>query len=239
MTTGSGPPAMLAVLCAGAAKGLVAAMESAFTAASGAAIDGTFGAVGALREKLVAGAPCDVIVVTAALIGTLEMDGLVAHGSAAPLGAVQTGIAVRAGEPVPDIGDARSLRASLAGATRLLIPDPQRATAGIHFVDVLRRLGIHDEVADRLAAFPNGAAAMRALAQSRGRGEVGCTQVTEINYTPGAVLAGSLPKGFDLSTVYAAAVCTRAGNRDLAQRLVQLLCGEGSRDARVRGGFEI
>ena len=228
----------LALLCAGAAKGLVAALESAFADETGEGIDGTFGAVGALREKLVAGEPCDVVVLTAPLIDTLEKDGRVVPGSAAPLGTVRTGIAVRAGEPLPDIHDAAALRATLAGASQLLFPDPQRATAGIHFVDVLRRLGIHDDVAGRCATFPNGATAMRALAEMREHGAVGCTQVTEINYTPGVALAGPLPPGFDLATVYTAAVCAGARDRVVAQRFVQMLSGAKARDVRARGGFE-
>ena len=228
----------LALLCAGAAKGLVAALGPAFTAETGAAIDGTFGAVGALREKLLAGAPCDVIVLTAPLIESLARDERVAPGSAMPLGTVRTGIAVRAGEPPPDIHDEAALRETLRGATRLLFPDPQRATAGIHFVDVLRRLGIHDAVAARMATFPNGATAMSELARSRATGEIGCTQVTEINYTDGVVLVGALPSGFDLATLYVAAVCAQARDRALAQRFVQWLSGAQTRELRARGGFE-
>jgi len=228
----------LALLCAGAAKGLVEALESGFADETGEAIDGTFGAVGALREKLVAGELCDIIVLTAPLIDTLEKDGRVVPGSSAPLGTVRTGIAVRAGEPLPDIHDAAALRATLAGASQLLFPDPQRATAGIHFVDVLRRLGIHDDVAGRCATFPNGATAMRALAEMREHGAIGCTQVTEINYTPGVALAGPLPPGFDLATVYTAAVCAGARDRVVAQRFVQMLSGAKARDVRARGGFE-
>jgi molybdate transport system substrate-binding protein len=228
----------LSVLCAGAAKAVVAAVETSFAAETGATIDGTYGAVGALLEKLRAGTPCDVIVLTAALIATLERDALVVPGTAAPLGTVRTGVAVRAGEPVPSIDDRASLRAALRGASRLLFPDPRRATAGIHFVDVLRRLGIEDEVAGRMATFQNGATAMRALAESHEHGAIGCTQITEINYTQGVTLAKPLPAGFDLATVYTAAVCARARNRDLARRLVQMLGGAESRDARARGGFE-
>jgi molybdate transport system substrate-binding protein len=228
----------LAVLCAGAAKGLVAAVESTFMAETGATIDGTFGAVGALREKFLGGVPCDVIVLTAPLIDSLEHDGRVVPGSAVPLGRVRTGIAVGAGEPMPDIHDAASLRATLANASRLLFPDPQRATAGIHFVDVLRRLGIGDAVAARIATFPNGAAAMRELAQSRAPGAVGCTQITEINDTEGVKLVGALPPGFDLATLYTAAVCTTARDRALAQRFVQWLAGAQTRALRARGGFE-
>ena len=171
------------------------------------------------------------------MIARLEKEGRVVGGSAAPLGTVPTGIAVPAGAPTPVIGDATSLRATLAGATRLLFPDPQRATAGIHFARVLRQLGLENDVASRCASFENGAAAMAALARA-GRGEVGCTQVTEILYTPGVVLVGALPPGFDLATVYSVAVGSAARAPDPARRLAQMLSGPSSRATRLACGFE-
>ena len=142
----------LALLCAGAAKGLVAAVAPAFTAESGVAIDGTYGAVGALVEKLRGGARCDAIVLTAALVARLEKEGFVVPGTTAPLGSVATAIAVAHGSARPAIADASALHATLVGATRLYFPDPERATAGIHFADVLRRLGIADVVAKLIVA---------------------------------------------------------------------------------------
>ena len=65
--TGQGaatPARVLKLLCAGAVKGLVAALQERFLAASGASVDGRFGAVGAMREALLGGAPCDVMIVT-------------------------------------------------------------------------------------------------------------------------------------------------------------------------------
>ena len=114
----------LKLLCAGAVKGLVAALESRFLAARGAAIEGRFGAVGAMREALLGGAACDVLVVTAAMLAELRDQGVVAES---PFAAI-------------------------------------------------------------------------------GEGALGCTQVTEILYTPGLTLAGPLPEPFGLATAYAAGV---------------------------------
>ncbi len=58
-------PEDLRVLSAGAAQGLVAAMTPRFLADTGVALHTTFGAVGAIREKLFAGEPCDVLILTA------------------------------------------------------------------------------------------------------------------------------------------------------------------------------
>jgi molybdate transport system substrate-binding protein len=151
---------------------------------------------------------------------------------------VRTGVAVRAGEAMPDIADGAALRATLLAARGIYFPDPKLATAGIHFVNVLEKLGIDKVVAPRLSPHPNGAAAMRELAAATGRGLVGCTQITEIRYTPGVALVGPLPAGFELATVYTVAVSAGAREPDLARRFVSLLSSLERRPMRERAGFE-
>jgi hypothetical protein len=132
-----------------------------------------------------------------------------------------------------------ALRRSLLNANGLYLPDPERSTAGVHFVKVLRGLGIHDAVVSRLHAFPNGAMAMRELGQSRDEGLIGCTQITEINYTPGVALVGPLPVEFELATMYSVAVATTALQPVAAGRFARMLTGPEARELRVAGGFEI
>jgi molybdate transport system substrate-binding protein len=233
----SGPE--LRLLSAGAAQAVATALMPEFRAAAGADVRATFQPVGVLKEKLLAGEPCDVIVSTAAMLEEFARDGRVAGATISTLGRVHTGIAVRSGEDAPLIGTSEQLRASLAAATRVYVPDPERSTAGIHFIKVLRTLGLHDGVAPPLAAYPNGTRAMAALAAATERGELGCTQVTEIKSTPGVVLVGKLPAELELATSYAAAVCSSARDPELARRFVHMLAGPDSRDLRRDAGFEL
>jgi len=227
------------ILSGGAAQGVVRALEQAFLEQTGARLQATFGAVGMMKEKLLAGAPCDVLILTQALIAELEQAGRVEPGSAAPLGRVKTGVAVKAGEAPPDVSGAEGLRAALLAARGIYFPDPQKATAGIHFINVVKKLGILSDVEAALRPFPNGATAMAQMAQADEPGLLGCTQVTEILYTPGVTLVAALPPEFELATVYTAALSTRAGQPELARRLIAALSGDGSKDLRERGGFEL
>ncbi len=227
----------LTLLSGGAAHGLVATLAPQFKAAAGADIDGSFGAVGAMRDKLIAGAAADMVILTATLIGELTTSGHVAAGSAADIGTVATGVALRSGDPAPAIGDADALRAALRGADAIYFPDPRLATAGIHFAKVLDRLGIAAEVAPRLRPHPNGTAAMAALAAVKDGRPIGCTQVTEILNTKGIALVGNLPEGFALATIYTLGICTRAQSPELARKLASLLTGDATRDLRRRLGF--
>lgn len=228
----------LHVISGGAAQGLVGQLQESFAAAQGLEIEGRFGAVGLMKDKLLAGAPCDVVILTAALIEELTQQGRVVPGSARPLGVVRTGVAVKSGEPLPAVDTPEALAALLRGAQGIYFPDPVKATAGIHFMKVMQALGVDQELAARLHVFPNGATAMKAMAAAEGQHLVGCTQVTEILYTPGVQLAGVLPRVFELATVYTAAVCTRAAQPAAAEALVQLLSAPASRSLRLAGGFE-
>jgi molybdate transport system substrate-binding protein len=229
----------LAILSGGAAQGLVSALADTLRTRHGIAVDGTFGAVGAMKEKLLAGAPADVVILTRALIDELAANGHVVAHTVSDLGRVRTGVAVKPGRTPVDVGSAAALRALLRAADGIHFPDPQRATAGIHFAKVLDALGIRAEVMDRLHTYPNGGTAMRALAASPHPAGVGVTQITEILHTPGVVLVGPLPPEFELATVYTAAMTTRSTSPSAAHALVALLGGAESVDARRRAGFEI
>ena len=228
----------LHLLSGGAAFGLVSQLQGQFAADTGCQVACTFNAVGVMRDQLLAGAPCDVVILTAALIQQLEASGHVVAGSARQLGVVKTGVAVKVGAPAPRVDTPEQLKSALMAATGIYFPDPVKATAGIHFMRVLKQLGIDTELAPRLRPFPNGATAMGEMARCDESGLIGCTQVTEILYTPGVSLVAPLPQAFELATVYTAAVSSRADSPQAAAALIALLISPNSAALRVAGGFE-
>jgi molybdate transport system substrate-binding protein len=227
----------LNILSGGAAQGLVASLAPKFKALTGFGIAGEFGAVGAMADKLRAGTPADILILTAALISKLAGENLIVSASISDIGVVETAMAVRASDPMVVVKDAASLRAALLASDAIFVPDTKVSTAGIHVAKVLQQLGIADEVSARLKVFPNGATAMREMAASDAKRPLGCTQSTEIISTEGVMLSGSLPPGCELSTVYTAALTTRAINARQAQALIELLIGAEQREFRTRAGF--
>ena len=228
----------LHILSGGAAKGLVGQLEAQFLAQTNCSVSGTYGAVGLMKDRLLAGEPCDVLILTQALIDELTRSGDLVAGTAHALGSVKTGVAVKAGESTPLVDTPEALKATLLAARAVYFPDPTKATAGIHFMNVLQQLGIDAALSSRLRVFPNGATAMREMAQSPETGLVGCTQVTEILYTAGVKLVSVLPKAFELETVYTAAVCSKTKQPDAAAALIKLLTSPDAAALRTAGGFE-
>jgi len=229
----------LRLLSAGAAQGLVDTLAPRLRAAAGMEWRGAFMPVGGVRERLLAGETCDVVVSTPAMLEELARYRKVDATTIAKLGRVQTAVAVRADANAPPIDTPEALAAALSAAERIFLPDPKRATAGIHFAKVLRALGLDDALAPRLSVHANGAAAMAALAASGENECLGCTQATEILYTDGVHLVGPLPEPFALATVYAVAACSTARDPRLARQFVAMLSGPEASALRRAAGFEV
>ena len=232
------PANSLHLLSGGAAQGLVTALRARFETSPSPILAAEFGAVGIMVERLLAGRPCDVFIVTRALVNQLTDLTHLRAGSSHDLGVVRTGIAVQHGQASPRVDTPEALKVALMAASAIYFPDPVKATAGIHFMRVMQSLGIAHEVASRLRPFPNGATAMREMADARVPGAIGCTQVTEILFTPGVKLVSVLPTEFELATVYTAAISAKAQRPDDAMRLINLLVSAEHAALRRTSGFE-
>lgn len=227
----------LNILSGGAAQGLVGSVAAKFKAMTGFDIGGEFGAVGAMADKLRKGTPTDIVILTAAILAKLADEKLVVPASISDVGKVETALAVRSRDPQVSVTDAATLRATFLAADAIFVPDTKASTAGIHVAKVLEQLGIASEVAARLNIYPNGATAMRHMAESDAKKPIGCTQSTEIISTEGVMLSGSLPKGCELATMYTAGVTMQAAHARQAQALIDLLIGTDQQELRTAAGF--
>ncbi len=225
------------ILSGGAIDGLVRALSLEFKEATGFELEGDFGAVGGMKERVVSGEPVDVIILTRSIVDDLAAKQFVAPDTVADVGLVATCIAIRSGDPTPPVNDQEELRSALLAADAIHLPDLEHSTGGIHFAGVLRKLGIEDDVRDHMRPFPNGMTAMAALAKSPAKQPIGCTQVTEVRSTDGVEFVAPLPPGHDLSTMYTAGVSANARNPDAARALVQLLTTPDQETARRNAGF--
>jgi molybdate transport system substrate-binding protein len=224
------------ILSAGAARKVVRDLLPDFEARIGAPVETEFGAVGAMADLLAAGHPCDLLITSKAVLDRLHQEGVVRPGAGRVLGMAQTSLAVRSGDPLPDISTPDAFARSLLTAEAIFCPDVERATAGIHLASVLGTLGIAERLRSRLRVFPNGAAAMSALVGSDHAGSVGCTQEPEIIDTDGATVVGPLPEPYGLTTSYWS-VDTSPGEVGAGAQLLELLRGDRAREVAQRAGF--
>ena len=103
----------LHLLSGGAAAGLVEPLQAAFESAHACQLQATFSAVGAMKEKLLSGDRCDLLILTRPMMEGLIASGHVRAKSLRALGVVKTGVAVKHNTPHPAIATRVSLEDSL------------------------------------------------------------------------------------------------------------------------------
>ena len=222
------------ILAAGAVQGAIVKLEPTIAAATGFKLAVTFDTVGAQRDRVLAGEPADVVILSAAGVAALAKAGKVAPGAAVDLGSVAVSLAVRKGAPVPDLSSPQALKTALLAASSIAHADPARgATAGSHFARVLQQLAIADQVKPRVTVLAFGGDVIEAVAL--GRFEVGVSQSSEIVAHPGVTMAGPLPPPYDHRTRYLAAKLSGADAR--ADAVLEVLQSPAARAVFVALGF--
>jgi molybdate transport system substrate-binding protein len=186
-----------------------------------------YGTAGALRDRVLAGEPADVVVTSEEHLAKLPTLAVL------PLGAAGTGLALRDGAPRRPIGTPEALKAALLAAESIGWADPASgATGGRHFAKVIADLGIEREVRAKSRLFDFGVEAVAAC--GRGEVELAVSQASEIAGRPGVSMLGLFPPPHDLSTAYAAGALTNAPG---AWALLSLLGGEPARQALAAIGL--
>lgn len=228
--------AKIKVLSAGAVEGPVTELAPEFTKASGHEIDLHFNTVGAHRESFVGGEKADVIILSFPVIDALDKDGRFVAGSRADLGRATCGVAVRDGMMMPDISTVENFQRMLKNAGSIAANDPAHGgSSGIYLADLLKRMGLYDEVKPKLVLCKTGREC--AMALLRGHAEIGITFTSEFIAVPGTRVVGKFPKEIEYVNGYAGAIPKQA-SIDPARAFLEFLGSPSSKECFKSFGLE-
>ena len=225
------------IASAAAVKAPLEAAAALSGSAIGERLSMSFGTAGAVRDRVVGGSAVDLVVLPPSRLDDLVRQGLVEAEGRQPLGTVRLGLAVAAGAPHPAIATEADVRSALLATPSIGLADPASgATTGIFFAKMLGDMGLAEALRPHVRLFPDGTAAMEALA----RGEVGIAmgQISEIRPVSGADLVGPLPDALQLRTVYAAGVASHAARPEAARRTIAFLRSAAIAPAFTAAGFD-
>lgn len=228
--------AEIKVLSAGAVKPALAPLIDSYRAHTGDSVNISYGAMGAIKDKIAAGEPADVVIGTPEGLADIEKQGKLVAGSQVPLGIVGMALAVRAGAASPDISTPERLKQALLKATTIGYPDPVKATSGKHFASVLQRLGIADAVKAKTVTKGDGALVADAVA--KGEIELMAGQASEILPVTALKLVGPLPGDLQKVTTYSAAVAADAKSSQAAAAFIRYLTSKDGRAVFASKGFD-
>ena len=178
-----------------------------------------------VRDRVRAGEIVDIVITTQSRIEELAKENKVVADSTAVVARSGIGVAVKAGQPKPDIGSVEAFIATLRRASSIACADPAFGTAsGLYLVELFDRLGLTAELKPktRLIGAIGGKPVVVCSAVADGKAELGIQQIAEIVSVPGVDLVGPLPPEIQHMTVFAVAVASVARNSGLARDFVGL-----------------
>jgi molybdate transport system substrate-binding protein len=228
--------AKLRVMSAGAVEGPLHELAPEFARETGHEVELEFNTVGALKNRFTGGEPTDIIVLSAPAIFELDNAGLLLAGSRTELGRATCGVAVRDGMMVPNIATPEAFRRMLHHAGSIAANDPAHGgSSGIYFAELLRKLGMYDEVRPKLVLCKTGRDVAFALV--RGEAEIGITFTSEFVPIEGTRVVGPLPGEYAFVNGYAAAIAKDAA-AEPARAFLAFLARPASRECFRSFGLE-
>jgi len=205
------------VLSTLALRGVLVETEAEFRARTGLAITARYKSTNAQLIAIAEGATADVAIITRPAIDRLTAEGKIVPGSAKDIAQSGIGLAVRAGAPKPDISTVTAFKQAILAAKSIAFS--RLGASGVHFAEVIERLGIADEIR-RKAVISD---AYMGEVVVRGEAEIAVQQISELMPVAGIDIIGPLPGELQKISLFAAAIFTAARNPGGGAKLVSFL----------------
>ena len=172
-----------------------------------------------LIEKVNAGEPFDVAIMTTEAMESLGKTGKVATRT--PLGRSGIGIGGRAGAKKPDIGNAEALKKTFLAAKSVTYAGDGASRP--HIDKMMMTLGIADAMTKKTLLEQGSVRAAAKVAN--GEAELLITLISEILPSPGVELVGPLPMQFQNYVSFAGATGAKSDNAAAGKSLISCLSG--------------
>jgi molybdate transport system substrate-binding protein len=227
--------AEIAVLAAAAIEQPFETVAHAFEHDTGTKVRVEFGSVGAIQNKLKAGAKPDLVILSSAAVAAADKDGTVLAGSRAVVGRAEIGVAIRHGTPAPDISTTDAFKRALLAAKSVSFTDPAGGgTAAIFVAGLFDRLGITDVLKKKALPFNTGREVIAAVL--KGDAELGVGFTTEFVPVKGVEVVGPLPKEIEFVNEYSAFIPKASTAAEPARAFLAYLARPTSRDTFKAAG---
>jgi molybdate transport system substrate-binding protein len=198
----------------------------------------SFGASSALARQIEQGAPANLFAsADEKWMDYLVQRDLIAPGTRRRLLGNDLVLIVPADHPAKvTIGPGMDILALLGPTGRIATGDPAAVPVGLYAEQSLRKLGLWDAVAPRLARTEDVRAAL--LLVERGEAPAGIVYSTDAAVSAGVAIAGIFPDDSHDPITYPFAV-TKAGDTPAARALMDFLAGPQARAVFLRRGFKV
>jgi molybdate transport system substrate-binding protein len=197
----------------------------------------TYGATAGLIERVAKGETFDVAVLTKPAMDDLVKQGKVAAQGSVDVARAGIGVAMRPGAPRPDLSSTEAFKKTMLNAKSVAYTDPAGGGgSGVYAGELVKRLGIADEMKPKTRLAPAGTSSARLVAS--GEAEFAIQTISELVLATGIEVAGPLPPELQMYTVMSAGIGATASDKVAAQRLVDTLASPALAPVLRNAGLE-
>lgn len=221
----------LKVMCALAVREAFDRVIVPDLAAAGLPLDIDWNPTTVIMKKIADGARPNALVIMTEAMDELAARRLIDPASRFTVVQSRVGLAVLKGAPRPDISTVESFKRTLLAARSVAYS--QAGASGIHFRNVLDKLGIADAIKAKATVIPAGFTAEKLVS---GEADIAVQQISELMAVPAADIVGPFPDEMQKASVFAAAAVIGTPRRDAVDRFLDTLRSKRALDAyRITG----
>jgi molybdate transport system substrate-binding protein len=206
------------VLSSNGVHSVMVEMVPAFERATGQKVSIDYYTANQIVDRIKGGEKADLVIITRPTVDAMIKEGKIVAGSDKVVGRSGVGVAIRAGLPKPDISTPDKLKQALLNAKSIAFT--KTGGSGIHFANVIKRLGIADQV-NAKAKIPEGGAVGPLVAS--GEAEMAVQQIPELLAVKEIQYVGPFPPELQIATVFTTGVMTDARQPEAAKALIDFL----------------
>ena len=219
----AGHAAEIRVISANGMREVIQETKAKFEAMSRHRLVVTVVETGEVRRRVLGGESYDVIMVPKAAADDFVRQDKMVRGSGVQLIRVNFGLAVAADGPRPDINTPEDLKRVFLAAKTVLITDPKAGgISGVHLMEVLDKLGITEQMKDKLVPNPGGGFHARRVV--RGEADLAVQAEHEIRCVRGATFV-PYPPVFQRTVVFIGGLGTGTHIADAAKSYLAFITG--------------
>jgi molybdate transport system substrate-binding protein len=215
-----------------ALKGAVERLAGQYQAATGTRLDADYAPTVGLLKRLREGEKADVLILTREGLDELVADGAVVAASKVDLARSYVGIAVKAGQPHPDIATEAALRKALLSARSVAYS--KIGASGIYFAGLIQRLGLAADI-NAKATITAGFTAERLIT---GEADLAVQQISELKQVADIEVVGPIPYELQTAAVFTAGRMASSARAAPADALLKYLASPDVAPALRESGLE-
>jgi len=221
------------VLSTHAVVEVLAELAPAFERANSCTLSFSYNPTAVAQREIESGTAFDVAVIIKSALDELAARGMILQDSCVELARCGLGVSVRAGAKKPDISSVDKFKRALLEAKSVV--RSRDGASGKAFEALLERLGITEELHDKIVIGPAGRIAELV---ARGEGELAVQQVPELVPVKGADYIGPWPHELQTYSLFGAGISAASKQRAAAQAFIAALTAPANAALYIAKGLE-